>query len=87
MRLTAEQPCETWTEKVMQCRPQQQRAARVNVGRNTDRHLPRPPSEATAASTTNGERERPHGHEDHDEDRRYVLDSDERMVSKSGEPA
>lgn len=87
MRLTAEKPRKMRTQKVMQCRPQQQRAGWVNVGGNTDRHLPRPPSEATAASTTNGERERPHGHEDHDEDRRYALDSDERMVSKSGEPA
>ena len=87
MRLTAEQPRETRTQKVMQRRPQQQRTARVNIGRNTDRHQPRPPSEATAPNTTNGERERPHGRKDHDEDRRYVLDSDERMVSKSGEPA
>jgi hypothetical protein len=69
----------------MQCRPQQQRAARVNIGRNADRHLSRPPSEATAPNTTNGEDKRPHGQCDYGEDRRYVLDSDECMVSEAWE--
>lgn len=87
MRLTAEKPRETRTQKVMQCRPQQERAARVNIGRNADPHLPRSLAEATAPNTTNGEHERPHGHENHSEERRYVLDSDERVLSEAGEPA
>jgi hypothetical protein len=87
MRLAAEQPRETRTQKVMQCRPQQQRAAGVNVGRNTDPHLPRAHGEATAPNTTDGEHEHPHGHEQHGEDRRYMLDSDKRVPSNAGEPA
>ncbi|MHB8243273.1 MAG: hypothetical protein ACYDHN_14945 [Solirubrobacteraceae bacterium] len=71
----------------MQGRPQQEGAPGVNVGRNTDPHLPRALGEAAAPNTTHGEGKRPHGQGDHGKDRRYLLDSDERMVSEAGESA
>ena len=87
MRLAAEKPCETRTQEVMQCGPQQQRAACVNGRRNTDRHLPCAFGEATAPNTTDGEHERPHGHEQHGEKRRYMLDSDKRVLCQTRERA
>ncbi len=70
MRLAAEQPRQARSQKVMQRRPQQQRAAEVNIGRNTDPHLPRAHGEATAAHASDGEHERARAREDHGEDRR-----------------